>query len=178
MESGLEPSLDGIAHRARNDDPTWRCLRLQSRRHIDIVAIDVIALDDDIAEVKADPKYDGLFLGLVAICLDHRLLELYRRSQRVHGATELNEAPSPVSLITRPPQRRQPAQAVGSDVPEAAQRCRSHPGPSAETIQPRLQRGSPPVCAAHGPMVFPVPLWQNPRSTSAAGQGAEDVLTS
>jgi len=33
-----------------------------------------------------------LCLGLVAICLSHRLLELNCRSERVHGATKLDQA--------------------------------------------------------------------------------------
>jgi hypothetical protein len=90
VESGFESSLDGIADRSRNDNPPWRCLRFQARRNIDIVAVDVIALDNDVAEVKADPEHDGFIVGLVAICLDHDLLEVYRRSERVHGACELD----------------------------------------------------------------------------------------
>ena len=54
---------------------------------------DVIALYDDIAKVKADPEHDGFVLGLVAIGLDHGLLELYRRCERIHGASELDQAP-------------------------------------------------------------------------------------
>src|SRR5262249_29865567 len=46
----------------------------------------------DVAQVKTDPKHDGLVVGLVAICLDHCLLEVYRRGERVHGADELNQA--------------------------------------------------------------------------------------
>ena len=49
MKSGLEPSLDCVAHGARNDDPTRGCLRLKPRGHIYIVTIDVIAFDNDIA---------------------------------------------------------------------------------------------------------------------------------
>ena len=36
--------------------PPWGCLRLKSRGHIHIVAIDVIAFYDDIADMKADPE--------------------------------------------------------------------------------------------------------------------------
>jgi hypothetical protein len=108
MESSLEPPRDGLAHCARNDDPTRRRLCLKSRGHVYIVAIDVIAFNDDIAEVKADPKHDCLFLGLVVICLNHSLLELNRRSERVHGASELKEA-----AVARQPDHP-PAAAGGS----------------------------------------------------------------
>ena len=58
MKIGFKPSLDGIAYGARNGDPPWRCLRFQARRHIHIVAVDIIALNDDVAKVKADPAHE------------------------------------------------------------------------------------------------------------------------
>src|SRR5262249_8876231 len=91
MQRDLEPPSDGLPHGARNNDPTCRCLSLQPGRHIYSVAVDVVALDDDVAEVKADPKHDGLIVGLAAICLDHRLLKFYGRGERVHRAGELNQ---------------------------------------------------------------------------------------
>src|SRR5262249_41621367 len=93
MERNLEPPGDGLPHGARNYDPARRRLALQPGRHIDGVPVDVIALDDDVAQVEADPEHDGLIVGPVAICLDHGLLEIYRRSERVHGAGELDQAP-------------------------------------------------------------------------------------
>jgi hypothetical protein len=82
--------------------------RSPAARHIYIVAIDVIALDDDIAEVEADSEHDGFVLGLVAIGLDHRLLEVYGRSEGIYGASELDKAP--ISLQPDHP----PAAACGS----------------------------------------------------------------
>lgn len=92
MESGLEPSLDSVAHGTRNDDPSRWCLRLKSRGHVYIVTVDVIAFNDDIADVKANPKHDGLVPGLVAICLNHGLLELNCSPERIHGASKLGQA--------------------------------------------------------------------------------------
>src|SRR5215510_3916119 len=93
MQRDLEPPSDGLTHGARNNDPTCRCLGLQPGRHVYSVAIDIIALDDDVAEVKTDPEHDCLIVGLVVICLDHGLLEIYRRGERVYGAGELDQAP-------------------------------------------------------------------------------------
>src|SRR5262245_39843373 len=94
MERCLYPSLDGLAHGARNDNSTGWCLRLKSRCHIHIVAIDVIALSDDIAKVKTDPKHDGFVLGLVAIGIEHGLLEVDCCGKRIDGAGKLNQSPS------------------------------------------------------------------------------------
>src|SRR5262245_13856367 len=40
-KSGFEPSLDSVAHGARNDDPTRGCFRLKPRGHIYRVTVDV-----------------------------------------------------------------------------------------------------------------------------------------
>jgi hypothetical protein len=72
------------AKRMVDDHSSWpkqgpRGRGLKPRGHIHIVAIDVVAVDDDIAQVKADPEHDGF--GLVAIGLGHGLLEVYGRGE-------------------------------------------------------------------------------------------------
>ena len=80
VESNFEPSRYSLPHGTRNNDAARRSFRLQPRSHIHIVAVDVIALDDDVAKVKADSKYNRLFFWLIAICFNHGLLELDCRS--------------------------------------------------------------------------------------------------
>jgi hypothetical protein len=92
VEGHFEPSRDGVAHGARDDNPSRGCLGLKARGDIYIVAIDVIAFGDDIAKVKADPEHYSLVLALVAICLGHSLLELDRGLEGVYGAAELEQA--------------------------------------------------------------------------------------
>src|SRR5262245_27866809 len=93
MERNFEPSGDGLPHGARNYDPARRCLALQPSGHIYGVTVDVIALHDNVAKVEPDPEYDCFVARLVAICLDHGLLEIYGGAERVHGAGELDKAP-------------------------------------------------------------------------------------
>src|SRR5262245_28759627 len=92
MERDLEPPVDRLPNGARNNDPARRCLGLQPSSYVYSVAVDVIALDNNVAEVKTDPKHDGFIVGLAAICLDHGLLKVYRRGERVHGAGKLDQA--------------------------------------------------------------------------------------
>ncbi len=47
-----------IAHRARHCNTAELRDRLDARRHVHAVAIDVIVLDDDITEIYADPELD------------------------------------------------------------------------------------------------------------------------
>src|SRR5689334_1218820 len=46
---------DLIAHDSRQRDATGCRQRLDSRRHIDAIAVDVIAIDDHFAQIDADP---------------------------------------------------------------------------------------------------------------------------
>src|SRR5215831_3537812 len=89
MQRDLEPPSDGLPHGSRNNDPTCRCLGLQPGRHIYSVAIDVGTVDNDVAEMQADPEDDCLVLGLATIGLDHGLLEVDGGGKRVHRAREL-----------------------------------------------------------------------------------------
>ena len=50
--------------------PAGGAWRLKSRSDVYVVAEDVIVLDDDIPQVKADPERDHLILGFVAIGVD------------------------------------------------------------------------------------------------------------
>src|SRR5262245_40259952 len=79
VKSGLESSLDCVAHGARNDDPTRGCRRFKSSGDVYIVTKDIIAFNDDITKVNANPKNDCLFLRLIAICISHGLLEFNGR---------------------------------------------------------------------------------------------------
>ena len=47
---------------------------LQSRRNIDAVAEYVVALDDDITQVHADPEADGVLVGDAAVAFGHACL--------------------------------------------------------------------------------------------------------
>ena len=56
-------ALDLIAHHARERDAARRRQRLQPRGHVDAVAVDIVALDDDFAEIDADAIADALGSG-------------------------------------------------------------------------------------------------------------------
>ena len=70
--------------------PGW-CFRFQPRRNIHAIAIEIVAIDDQVAEMQADAEYDGRVLGLVPVGFDHGLLELDGRAKRIHGAGKLGQ---------------------------------------------------------------------------------------
>ena len=77
--------MPGYANPARLGDP------FQSGRDIHPVAVDVVALDDDVAEVDADPEYDPLFLRGPGIALGHPPLHRDRTGDGLDHARELDQ---------------------------------------------------------------------------------------
>ncbi len=71
--------------------PPGRRFRLQPGRHVHAIAVEIVAVDDQVAEVQADPEHDGGVLGLVAIGVGHGLLELDGRAQRIDRAGKLDQ---------------------------------------------------------------------------------------
>ena len=65
--------------------------RLQPRRHVHAVAVDVVAFDDDFAEIDADPVADALGFGRAPFGLRRRLLDRQRAVDRGDHARELDQ---------------------------------------------------------------------------------------
>ena len=64
---------------------------LQSRRDIDAVAIDVVALDHHVAQIDPDPESHPLRFGQPAIVAGELLLHLDRALHGLHDAHELGD---------------------------------------------------------------------------------------
>ena len=64
---------------------------LEPRRHVDAVAEDVVALDDDVAEIDADAEFDAAVLRHVGVALAHPALDFGGAGDRVHDARELHQ---------------------------------------------------------------------------------------
>ena len=58
-------ALDLIAHNARDRHAADRRQRLEARRDVDAFAVDVVALDDDFAQIDADAVADALGFGKI-----------------------------------------------------------------------------------------------------------------
>jgi len=83
--------LHGVAHGARHDDPTRRRFGLEPRRDVDVIAVDIVAVDDDVPQMKAGPEYDHPFLGLAPIGLGNGLLKLDGSGEGIDRARELDQ---------------------------------------------------------------------------------------
>ncbi len=66
---------------------------LHARRDVHAVAIDVIAIDDDLAEIYADAKYDPSVLALTFIARGHVLLNRDRALDSIDHAGKFDQRP-------------------------------------------------------------------------------------
>ena len=62
---------------------------LQARRNVDAVAVDVLAIEDDVTDVYADPKLDAPLGWYTGIALGHAALDVDRAAYRLDDAWEL-----------------------------------------------------------------------------------------
>ena len=62
-EFGLDAAGDAVVGVAGDTNTANLADLLQARRDVDAVAEDIITLDDDVAQVHADAKADGVFGG-------------------------------------------------------------------------------------------------------------------
>ena len=93
LQRDIELVADGIAHGTRDEDRPRLGDALQPRRDVDAIAIDVIALDDDIAQVDSDPELDLALARLAAIALGHARLDRHRAAHRLDRAGEIHQQP-------------------------------------------------------------------------------------
>ena len=65
IERRLQPAGDRVMDVARDHDAARRRFGLQPRRDVHAIAVEVVAIDDQVAEMQADAEHDGGVLGLI-----------------------------------------------------------------------------------------------------------------
>src|ERR1035437_9370003 len=80
-----------IVHDAGNHDPAGVGQRLQARRHIDAVSENVIAVENDVADIDADAEFDALVRRCRGVALCHAALDIDRATDGIDHAHELHE---------------------------------------------------------------------------------------
>ena len=76
---------------ARDGDAAGRGDALQPRGHVHAVAENVVALDDDVADIDADAELDAAAFGHVGVALAHLALDFSGTGDRIHHARELDQ---------------------------------------------------------------------------------------
>ena len=75
----------------RDADAAGRGQPLEPRRDVDAIAVDVVAVDDHVAEVDADPELDAELRLDVGVVLGDAPLDLDRTLDGVDHARELDQ---------------------------------------------------------------------------------------
>ena len=107
FECEIELLVDLLVDGFGNADATRRGDRLQSRRDVHAIAVDVVVLHDHIAEMDADPGLDSLARYPRHVDSGLRLLNLLCTSHGVDHTVELAEhgvarRVDDTSLVRRP----------------------------------------------------------------------------
>src|SRR5205823_9976882 len=91
VECDIEAVAHLVAHEAADANSARLSQCLQPRRDIDAVAMDVTILDDDIAQINADTKFDAPLGRDRRIAFGHAFLHRDRAGDRLNNARELYE---------------------------------------------------------------------------------------
>src|SRR6516164_3836387 len=82
---------DLVAHHPADANPARLGQGFKTGRDVDAVAVDVLVVDDDVAEVQTDAVFDAPFRRHLDIALCHASLDVDRAAYRVDDAGELGE---------------------------------------------------------------------------------------
>ena len=91
FEREIELVADLVAHHPADANTPRRGERLKARRDIDTVPVDVVAVDDDVADIDADAKLDAPIDWNCGIALVHATLDLDRAAHCVDDAGEFDQ---------------------------------------------------------------------------------------
>ena len=80
-----------IAHDPADADPARFGQSFQARRDIDAVAKDVVAVNDDVANIDADAKVESLIGGNAFVALGHPALHVDGAAHRIDHAREFQQ---------------------------------------------------------------------------------------
>jgi hypothetical protein len=80
-----------VVHYSRDAYTAWLGRRLETCRDVDAVAIDVVVIADDVADVEADAEQDSPVRGHLRVALHHSALNVDRAAYCVDNADEFNQ---------------------------------------------------------------------------------------
>ena len=91
LEAEGELLLDLLRHLARHADAAGLGQLLEPGGDVDALAVAVLALDDHLAQIDADPDLDALIVGTCGIALGEAALQRHRAFDRIDDRAELGE---------------------------------------------------------------------------------------
>ncbi len=91
LEASLNLAFALAVGVAREADPAWFGQPLETGGDVDPVAVDVLTLDDHVAQVDADAELEALVLVGLRLALGHPVLPGHRTGNRIHHAGKLDQ---------------------------------------------------------------------------------------
>ncbi len=91
VEGEIELVAHLVAHDPADADPARLGQGFQARGDVDAVAVDVVVVADDVADIDADAEFDALVGRHIGVALRHFALHLDRAAHRVDDAGELDQ---------------------------------------------------------------------------------------
>jgi hypothetical protein len=82
----------------RNTNPAWFGYALKPCGDVHAIAVNVVIIDDDVAEVHANPKFDPLIDTYVGVPLTHAALHFNGAPYRVNHGRKLDQHAVPGRL--------------------------------------------------------------------------------
>jgi hypothetical protein len=93
LEDKGQPVAHVVMNRIGDEHPAGFGQGLDPGGDVDAVAIEVVALDDYVAEIDADAHFDAVVRTGGGVPLGHRLLHLDRAAHRIDDAGEFDQQP-------------------------------------------------------------------------------------
>src|SRR5204863_6849968 len=90
-ENRIEPVAEMVANRAGHGDATGFGQLLSPGRDIRPISMDVLTLDDDVAQIDADPEYDPRIFRGRDVAFGHPTLHRNRAGNRLDHTCELDQ---------------------------------------------------------------------------------------
>jgi len=90
-ESDGELAFNLVVNLAGNEDSAGLRDCFEARRHVDAIAEDVVPIDDDVADIYADTKFDPLLLRHFGIAFDHPVLNVDGTAHGIDDTPELHQ---------------------------------------------------------------------------------------
>jgi hypothetical protein len=91
LERKIQPAADDLMNDIRDADAARRGQALETRRDVDAVAVDVVAVDDHVAKIDADAEHDALLFRQLGLPLGDALLNGGSAFDRIHHASEFDQ---------------------------------------------------------------------------------------
>ena len=82
---------DLISHNRRARDAAGRGEPLKTRRDVHALSVEVLALDNQVTEVQAEPEHDAAVFRTAGRTLCHPALDIYRAPHSIHYAAEFSQ---------------------------------------------------------------------------------------